>query len=618
MMLAMGGQWPPVADGEAAGLVRGGGAMENADDYAFLIRRHVDRAMIEVAIAEGARLGVPAVQVLLSRSWVASTDYVAALTTALAPDATLPSAAATRLIDATAAPPAEIARQVEAARAAGEQPFLVDRAGLELAEPRPQRRRKEHAAATRLLRDTPELSAAQRISTWQLLAIICVPGLVVGGLMVLPLATLIALMAVAAVPFLFVVGLRLVALLVLLAGAKPSAPARPAASGPTADDGALPRYAVLVPLYGEAEVLPGLVEALAGIDYPPEKLDVVLILEESDRDTQAAAAFLELPGYMRVVVVPDGLPRTKPKALNYAALGIASDLIVVYDAEDFPDPDQLRKAAAMFAHAGPRLVCVQARLTICNARASWLSRQFTLEYAALFEGLLPALSRLGLPIPLGGTSNHFRRQALERIGAWDAYNVTEDADLGVRIARAGLRVAVLASDTREEAPARFGVWIRQRTRWQKGFMQTWAVHMRRPLRALRELGPAGFIGVNAIVGGHVVSALLHPFCVGWLTLLAVEGSLFRTPDSKLEAVLLAVALFNFAAGYLSALALAAVAVVRRGESWLIWHLPLAPLYWLLVSAAAWRALWQAARDPYRWEKTPHAPRRAVLRAGLRQ
>lgn len=581
---------------------------ETVAEYSFLLDRCTDAATLAVAVAEGQRLAVPAVRVLIARSWVTSADYTEALSAHVAAtsDLTRAEGRAIRPIDATLARPADILLQVEQAVGEGAKPLLLDRAALEISEPRGSRRRRVHRAAHHLRRSRPELAAGHRVWAWQLVAVVSAPGLFAGGLMVLPEATLVATTAVAAVPFLFVVGLRAIALLVLLAGvrAKPSLALREK----DFNDLLLPTYGVLVPLYQEAHVLPGLVDAIAALDYPGEKLDVLLVLEDGDSDTRAAAAALDLPGYMRVVVVPNSSPRTKPKALNYALDLIDSELVVVYDAEDQPDRGQLRAAAAAFATGHPRLACVQAQLTIYNARASWLSRQFTLEYAALFAGLLPALSRLGLPIPLGGTSNHFRREILVAAGGWDAHNVTEDADLGMRLARAGYMVEVLAAETAEEAPSRFGAWVRQRTRWQKGFMQTWAVHMRRPLVALRELGLAGFIGLNAIIGGHVVSALLHPICLAVLGYAAWDGVLFRPPETALGGALIAVALFNLSVGYLSALALAGVAVVRRGKGWLVWHLAITPLYWLLVSAAAWRALWQVVRDPYGWEKTPHAPR----------
>jgi len=206
--------------------------------------------------------------------------------------------------------------------------------------------------------------------------------------------------------------------------------------------------------------------------------------------------------------------RTKPKALNYALPLARGEFVVIYDAEDRPEPDQLRRAL----HRGgpPNLAAVQARLNLYNASDSWLTSQFTIEYCALFDGLLPALDRLSLPIPLGGTSNHFRASALRWLMAWDAFNVTEDADLGIRLARSGYRCQVVASTTHEEAPARLMCWLRQRTRWLKGYVQTWLVHMRSPAALWRELGPRGFLAFQIMVGGTVLSALAHP----WFYLLA--------------------------------------------------------------------------------------------------
>lgn len=579
--------------------------IETPGQYAFLLVDAIDRDTLDVAFSEGRRLGVPAVRVLIARAWISPAAYIDALGRHLGlADTGSAAPGPSRPIDAIHASPDVVRGRVAAARAEGARPLLVDPKALDFGLPASLRRRRTYLAAHHLQRRRPELSAGRRTAAWQIVAAVSVPGLIAGGLLVLPEATLIATTAAAAVPFLFVVGLRLIALAVALA-AWPFAPG----SGRVAtDDAALPTYAVLVALYNEAEVLPGLVDAIAEIDYPPEKLDAVLILEESDRATREAARGLDLPPFMRIVLVPERQPRTKPKALNYALTGVTSEFVAVFDAEDQPEPGQLRKAVAAFRRFGPGLACVQARLTIRNARASLITRQFTLEYAALFGGLLPALAWLRLPVPLGGTSNHFPVALLQEIGAWDPHNVTEDADLGVRIARSGGRVGVIASATEEEAPETFGIWLRQRTRWQKGFMQTWAVHMRRPLRLLREVGPAGFIGVNAVIGGHVLSSLLHPFCVAALIWAILDGRLFGPGETELEDLLINVALFNFAAGYATALLLAAVAILRSGKAALLPHLLLTPLYWQLVSLAAWRALFQLVYDPYRWEKTPHAPR----------
>jgi cellulose synthase/poly-beta-1,6-N-acetylglucosamine synthase-like glycosyltransferase len=273
-----------------------------------------------------------------------------------------------------------------------------------------------------------------------------------------------------------------------------------------------------------------------------------------------------------------------------------------------PEPDQLRRALAAFGTAEADLACVQAQLNTYNAQASWLTRQFTLEYSALFDAILPALARIGLPLPLGGTSNHFPRHVLEQAGGWDPHNVTEDADLGIRIARRGGEIAVVGSTTWEEAPPTFAIWKRQRTRWLKGWMLTYLVHMRRPRRLLRELGLKRFLGFQVLMGGLILSTLVHPLFYLMLGLTLSHGTFMDLPTSDFERVLLGVAAFNLGAGYLSAMALAALAVCRRRRFALVFDVVGMPLYWLLISFAAYRALWQVLRDPYLWEKTPHASR----------
>ena len=236
-------------------------------------------------------------------------------------------------------------------------------------------------------------------------------------------------------------------------------------------DAPLPLYTVLVPLFREAGVVAELLASLRALDYPPDRLEIMLIVEQVDAETQAALGRAALDPHMRVLVVPDGEPRTKPRAIQYALQFAHGDYVVVYDAEDAPEPDQLRRALAALAAGGGRIGCLQAQLNIYNSDATWFTRQFTIEYTALFDCILPALERLQLPVPLGGTSNHFPRAVLDAVGGWDPYNVTEDADLGIRLARNGWHVGVLHSTTWEEAPPTFRIWKGQRTRWLKGWMQ---------------------------------------------------------------------------------------------------------------------------------------------------
>jgi cellulose synthase/poly-beta-1,6-N-acetylglucosamine synthase-like glycosyltransferase len=362
---------------------------------------------------------------------------------------------------------------------------------------------------------------------------------------------------------------------------------------------------VLVPLYREASVVPHLVAALTAIDYPAARLEILLVLEAIDTETQDVVRAAALPRHMRVLVVPDGDPRTKPRAIQYALQFTRGDYIVVYDAEDMPEPDQLRRAlTALMAEPG-RLGCLQARLNIYNSRASWLTRQFTIEYTALFDCILPTLERFELPVPLGGTSNHFRRDVLDAVGGWDPYNVTEDADLGIRLARAGWHVGILGSTTWEEAPPTFRIWLGQRKRWLKGWMQTYLVHMREPRRLWRELGAKRFLGLQVLMGGLILSSLVHPWFYGLLALDLWEGRVLGVSHSLAGETLLWLGAFNLVAGYVSAIALGGVAAARRGRIGLALHAALMPVYWLAISYAAYLALLQLVTAPYYWEKTEH-------------
>ena len=309
--------------------------------------------------------------------------------------------------------------------------------------------------------------------------------------------------------------------------------------------------------------------------------------------------------HLRVMVVPAQGPRTKPKALDWAIPFSRGTFLAVYDAEDRPDPGQLRAALDAFRMHEPNVACVQASLVIHNARDSWLSRMFATEYAGQFDGFMPGIAWFGLPLPLGGSSNHFRTSALREVGGWDPYNVTEDADLGVRLARFGYRSVMFSSDTYEEAPARFGSWLRQRTRWMKGWMQTWSVHMRAPWRLCREAGISGFLTLNLMIGGNVLAALAHPFLLVAVIadMLSQHGGWSAFTQSF--APLMSLHLITIAAGYLSSIMAGLVGLSRRKRLRDGWILLLTPLYWICLSLAAWRALYQLLRDPYRWEKTEH-------------
>jgi cellulose synthase/poly-beta-1,6-N-acetylglucosamine synthase-like glycosyltransferase len=369
------------------------------------------------------------------------------------------------------------------------------------------------------------------------------------------------------------------------------------------DDRSLPTYTIICALDREAAVVEKLVAAIRTLDYPPEKLDVKFVIEDDDDETRDALDDLQLGLPFEIITAPALGPRTKPKALNVALPLARGSYTVVYDAEDTPEPDQLRRAVAAFRSGGTRLACVQAALTIDNTADSLLTRMFTASYAGQFDVVLPALATMHLPLPLGGSSNHFRTAALRKAGGWDPYNVTEDADLGVRLSRLGYRSAVLPSATYEEAPARFSSWLRQRTRWYKGWMQTWLVHMRRPRRLLKDLGLGGALAFQLLLAGNVLSALVHPlFTAAFCYLLVVKSPLDVIRDLDGALPIYAATLLG---GYASTVIPDWKGLARRGLLRHAWILALTPIYWFLLSWAAWRALFQLLSDPTRWEKTEH-------------
>ncbi len=460
-------------------------------------------------------------------------------------------------------------------------------------------------AVAGLMKARPDWSAKTGLAAWQVHWSAIAAGLVTGALIVAPRMAMEVCALSLSLFFLLAIALRFAAVLNL---AFPNAEPE---KRRLLSDAELPRYTVFVPLFKEVEILPHLANALARLNYPAAKLDIKIVLEEVDASTIEAASKLAFPGNVDLIVVPDRLPRTKPKALNYALQFATGDLAVIYDAEDRPEPDQLRKAATRFHHASADVACLQARLDYFNASENWLSRQFTIEYATLFRGLLPLLSRFGLPLPLGGTSNHFRIGVLRALGAWDPFNVTEDADLGMRLHRAGYRVETLDSTTYEEACCQSVPWIKQRTRWLKGWMQTFGVHMRSPLTTLRETGLTGFLAFHAYFAGIIVSSLAHPLFYLVLAYDAWNGTLFQRGATLGDDVLLAVAVANFVGGYAVNIALGAMSLRGTKHKGLWPHVLFIPVYWLYVSAAAYRAVWQLFYAPFYWEKTEHGVSRTL-------
>jgi len=442
----------------------------------------------------------------------------------------------------------------------------------------------------------PQFSARITASAWQGIVIGVALAVLFYAITFAPGTAILVAHGVLSTFFMACVGLRFAAVRAPL----PLPPPDLLATSPAR----LPRYTVLVALHREAEVLNQLLAALDRIVWPRSKLEVKLVCEADDRETLAALSVLWLPPHVEVVRVPPGHPRTKPKALNHALPLVRTDFVVLYDAEDRPHPMQLIEAFRSFEAAGPDLACLQAPLEIANGARGLLPRLFAFEYRALFRSLLPWLSGWQVVLPLGGTSNHFRTDALRDVGGWDPYNVTEDADLGIRLVRLGYRIDTISLPTLEDAPEQLSVWLPQRTRWFKGWVQTWLVHMRDPLRLAADLGWRSFLVAQILMAGLVVSALIHPLLLLALGLLLAQIA-FGAPASGWPVALLTLDAVNIVCGYLSFLLLGHYAT-RRHERGAFWRTVLwTPAYWMLLSAAAWRACFQLTRKPHLWEKTPH-------------
>ncbi|HLJ71909.1 MAG TPA: glycosyltransferase [Roseiarcus sp.] len=588
-------------------------------EIAFLAHHDVAPGALLFAAFEAGKSGVSADQVLLNEGLMNEDDFYRllaghvrapfyageiAIDAAIEPvEAVWSGAAALAPNDArlshVVAPRGAAVKLLIRAAAAG-----VDPEGLAIASPRQFLTSVTEAAGAKIAEagalalkaQDAALSADRRVTAGQAAAAILF--LATGAVLALGDADL--LKAIASIALWAVFGSS-IALRLWASAQRPAPRERPCA------DRDLPVYSIVVALYREANMVDQLVAALDALDYPRAKLDVTIVLEQGDEQTLHALRRRGLAARYSVIVAPRGEPRTKPRALNIALPFMRGRYVVVYDAEDKPDRDQLRRAVARF-EAEPDIGCLQARLAIEETGGQWLATMFAVEYAALFDALNPGLAELRAPIALGGTSNHFRTDVLRRVGGWDAWNVAEDADLGLRLARFGVRVATFDSDTYEEAPAKLGHWLAQRRRWHKGWLQTALVHSRDPGRLLRELGPFRAWGAASLMGGAVFGAMLGPFFTVYTLWRCAFGDLLA-PRTWLQSMASAVSVAVLIAGLFSVLAPAIVGLRRRGLDRLIWAAPLLPAYYVLISLAAWLALVDLCYRPFHWSKTEHGARR---------
>nr|WP_272835609.1 glycosyltransferase [Paracoccus aestuarii] len=422
---------------------------------------------------------------------------------------------------------------------------------------------------------------------------------VIAGLILLPTLVVGALAFWAILTLLTQSALKLAAFLA----------ARRAGPQPVPEAGAdvpLPVISVMVPLFQESDVAGKLVARLARLTYPRDRTDILLVIEASDDVTERALEGVRLPHWMRVIRVPDGPIKTKPRALNYALNFCRGEIVGIWDAEDRPDPDQLHVVARRFHHAPADVACLQGALDFYNPRTNWLARCFTVEYAGWFRVLLPGVARLGLVVPLGGTTLFFRRALLERVGAWDAWNVTEDADLGVRLARRGYRTEIINTTTDEEANCRTLPWIKQRSRWLKGYAMTWAVHMRDPAALHRDLGAWRFWGFQVQFLGALSQYLLAPILWSfWLMALALPHPLRPPLEAGIGPWIITALFVTFVASEALSIFIGMRAVRGAKHRHLLPWVPTLHLYYPLGCLAGWKAIYEVVAKPFYWDKTAH-------------
>ena len=365
----------------------------------------------------------------------------------------------------------------------------------------------------------------------------------------------------------------------------------------------LPKVSVLVPLLHEKEIAGKLVQRLTHLTYPKSQLEVVLVLEESDTITRETLARTQLPDWIRVIEVPSANNlTTKPRALNYALDFCRGSIIGVWDAEDAPEPDQIEKVVTRFEHAPANVACLQGVLDYYNAKTNWISRCFTIEYASWWRMILPGVARLGLVIPLGGTTLFFRRDILQELCGWDAHNVTEDADLGIRLARHGYVTELIPTVTFEEANCRAWPWVKQRSRWLKGFAITWLVHMREPRALLRDLGFIRFMGVQTLLLATFAQFAFAPLLWSfWITLAGFEHPVALTLGAPIALSMAWFFLFTEGVN----LAISLVAVSRQQHRHLMAYVLTMPLYFPMAALSAYKAIKEIVAEPFYWDKTEH-------------
>ncbi len=447
-------------------------------------------------------------------------------------------------------------------------------------------------------------SAFHRVNMYQKITLFSIVSLLIVGMTINWHTTIVVLLAI--LTFLYFADLLFNFFLIYRSFSMPSEIQVSNEEMAQVNDAYWPLYTIFCPLYHEWQVVPQFITAIDKLEYPKNKLQVMLLLEEDDAETINKIQEFNLPSYVEVMVIPHSIPKTKPKALNYGLQHAKGDYLVIYDAEDIPEPMQLKKAILAFSKVTSKTLCMQAKLNFYNPHQNILTRIFTAEYSLWFDLVLTGLQSISAPIPLGGTSNHFRTRDLHTLKGWDAFNVTEDCDLGMRLVKRGFKTAIIDSITHEEANSDLINWFRQRTRWIKGYIQTYLVHMRDPKAFITNWKEPHVITFQLIVGGKVLSMIINPFMwvitISYFVFRPLIGSFiesfFPTPVLYMGVFSLIIGNFLYMYYYM-------IGCYKRGQDEIVKYAFLVPFYWLAMSVAAWLAFYQMIKSPHYWPKTEH-------------
>jgi cellulose synthase/poly-beta-1,6-N-acetylglucosamine synthase-like glycosyltransferase len=464
-----------------------------------------------------------------------------------------------------------------------------------------ERQLRLEASTSGLADRVPLVSARSLVSKGQRNLLVLVLVLILIGMILSVRATTTAIIAVFTLSYLFAVVYRVVLFSRSVRGHSTEIVTDEEAL--QVPDGDLPFFTVMIAAYREASIIGTLIEHLDQFVYPRDRLEVLLLIEEDDEETLEVLGELDPGSHFKLVVIPPGEPRTKPKALNFGLTMARGDIVAVFDVEDTPDILQLRRAAVAMQRFGPEIACLQAKLSYANASQNFITRSFTIEYAMWFSFFLPGLASLNAPIPLGGTSNHFRRAALRELGGWDPFNVTEDCDLGIRMFREGYQVKVLESVTLEEANSDFVNWVKQRSRWYKGYLQTFLIHLRSPREVTREMGWRGVMHLCAFVGATPLLAVLNPFFWALTVIWFIAHPPFLIAIFPAPVYYIGLILWSFGNFLLWYLTVLTARDTSRDN--LVFTALMVPAYWVMMSIAAVKAMWQLVVTPSFWEKTAH-------------